>query len=248
MTDSIAQSSQVQQTIKGFEQSMRNTTPNSVEAAGALQKMQQELAGEIPTLKTDPTISSAVAAQLQSDGFMIVAGKDGNLAYSSQTSDQSPSATPVRKPEESDFVKFAEMMPKIAPGSTVDAKDFAADFGDQNAAILQSLGLQSITSANNGQYQAEFANSGAVPMGTDTLEYAKSISFNLANTSAGTTLDKIKGLKGKEGALNPTLSQIVIAPEDMQAKQWTVNVTGKELMVSGTEVVQVPDGQPSTPA
>jgi hypothetical protein len=241
MTESPTLSVQNRQTINSFEQSMRQVTPNSAEATGALQKMQTEIAAENPTKKTDPTISSAVAKQLQSDGFMITTDKDGDFVYNPQTNDQSSNAASVRKPEESDFVKFAQMMPKIAPGATVDAKDFAADFGDQNAAILQSLGLQSITNENNGQFQAEFANNGTIPFGEDSLEYSKSVSFNLTNSNAGTQLDKIKGLKGKEGSLNPTLSQIVIAPEDMTAKQWTVNVTGKELLVSGTEVVQVKD-------
>jgi hypothetical protein len=137
------------------------------------------------------------------------------------------------------------LLPQMTVGTTVNSENFANTFGSQDAAVLNSLGLQSITDGKNGLFQAQFDNGGSIPFGADTLEFSKNVQFDLKSTSAGIELYGIKGLKGKEGSINPTLSRIEIAPEDQQAKSWKVNVTGKELMVSGTQTIQVADSPAS---
>jgi hypothetical protein len=128
----------------------------------------------------------------------------------------------------------------VQSGQKVEAKDFASIFGAQDAAILQSMGLQDVSNTN-GHFQADFSQPGSIPFGSDKLEYQKTASFDFETTSTGIELSNVQGLKGTEGPLNPTVTKISIAPEDDETRQSKVVVTGKESFMSANQTFEVPD-------
>jgi hypothetical protein len=255
MTDATAPTKEVQsrvQAIEGIEHSLANATPQSTEAAGALSKMQQELTAENSTKGSNPDIAAQVAKQLKSDGFSNVSvDKTGDLIFSQpkqvagqsggqKASDGTVASAPARTTEESDFVNFAGMLSKVQSGQKVEAKDFTSVFGAQDAAILQSMGLQDVSNTN-GHYQADFSQAGSINFGSDKLEFQKTASFDLKTSSAGTVLSGVQGLKGTDGSLNPTVTKISISPEDPKTKEWKVDVTGKEAFLSGNQTFEIKD-------
>ena len=226
------------QAIEGIEHSLSQVASNSTEQAAAFAKMQLELSqenGGNSGSAANKDLSKQVLKQLQADGFSNVAvDQSGSLTFNpadkvagQKPSDSTASLSSTHLPQEADFIKFAQMLTQVPSGQKVDAKDFATAFGADDAAILQSMGLQSIANTN-GHFETPFAKDGSIPCGSDTLEFQKATSFDFQSSSQGIELSNIKGLKGKEGALNPTVTKVSIAPEDPQSKQWKVDVTGKE--------------------
>jgi len=142
------------------------------------------------------------------------------------------------QPSESDFAKFANMLTNVPNVAEIETKDFAAVFGDDDAA--NSLGLQRLTN-KNGCFEATFITAGNVPCGTATLQYGTKVKFVLVQGANGVEMRNLKGLRGKEGMLNPTITDIVVSQEDLTSKQWTIHVTAKEMFVSATRDVVVKD-------
>jgi len=267
MVDSTAQTATAQtsefqrrvQAIEGIERDLTKA-PNSPEQAQAVQKMLQEVAAE--NASKDLSVSAQVVKQLRSDNYTNVSIDDqGNMIFnpsdktansasvdqtanstsldqSAQSDKSAPSS--VRKPQELDFVKFAEMLSKVQSGQTVEAKDFPSVFGAEDAAILQSMGLQSV-SDSSGHFKAGFAQSGSIPFGSDLVQFSKSVEFDLKTTSSGVEMDNIKGLKGKEDSLNPTVTKVKVGPDDPSTNDYTVVATGKELFVSADKTYLVSD-------
>jgi len=253
MADATGPTNEVQtrvQAIEGIEHSIANATPQSAEAAAALSKMQQELTTENASKGSGADISGQVAKQLQADGFSnVTVDKSGDLIFNQsdqaagQKAEAGTAASTIapRAPEESDFVNFAAMLSKVQSGQKVEAKDFASVFGAQDAAILQSMGLQDVSNTN-GHFQADFSQPGSIAFGSDKLEYQKTASFDLQTSSTGTVLSNVEGLKGTQGPLNPTVTKIAISPENAQTDTSKVVVTGKESFKSANQTFEVPDG------
>jgi len=142
------------------------------------------------------------------------------------------------EPKESDFPKFINLLPNVPATAKIETQDFVAVFGD--AASVNALGLRRLTN-RRGCFEATFATPGAVQCGPATLEYGTKVKFTLVGCAGGVEMKNVKGLRAREGMLNPVITDIQVSIEDPIVKQWTVHVTAKEMFISATRDVVIAD-------
>src|ERR1700733_5799839 len=218
----------------------------------ALTKSQQDLSVELnkdnALLKSqnNPELAKALELQLTKNGFPSFAlSANGDIVYNpvSPSSDQNPTASSGSSngPSESDFVNFAKIVaskfqpgdPALTTGVSVDAKDFTADFGAADAAVLNRLGLNSISLKQN-QVVATFAKPGEVSFGDDPLMYSSQVTMDYANANGTMNFSKISGLKGSDSGFTANVTAIDIAPPDPKTGLTDVKYQGKIGFISKT--------------